>query len=64
MGKIRGKGRAEGCLDREVVVVSSRGHTPDHRSCHKDITLFALIILLSAETLKLWVNLIDRIDVK
>ena len=58
MGKIRGKGRAEGCLDREVVVVSSRGHTPDHRSCHKDITLFAPIIPPFAETLKIRVEVV------
>ena len=37
MGKRKGKGRTEGCLEREAVVVSSKGHTPDHRSRHKDI---------------------------
>ena len=36
-----------------VVVSSEEEHVPDHLSCRKDITLFASIVPLSAETPKL-----------
>ena len=45
-------GRAEGRLECEEVEVSSKErHVPDHLLCHKDITLFASIVPLCAETI-------------
>ena len=38
-GEKKRKGGTEGCPEREVVVSSKEGHTPDHRLRHKDMTL-------------------------
>ena len=52
-GKIK-TGRAEGRSKREEVEVSSKErHVPDHLSRRKDITLFASIVPLCAETINL-----------
>ena len=47
------KGRTEGCLEREEVVVSSKaGHMPDRRLRRKNIALFVSIVPPFAETPK------------
>ena len=49
----RKNGKAGGRPESEEVVVSSEeGHMPDPLSCREDVTLFAPIVPLCAETLK------------
>ena len=52
MGGEKKTGRVEGRSEREEVEVSSKErHVPDHLPRRKDITLFASIVPLCAETI-------------